>query len=129
MTTAKVFDITPAHLRRSLQSREAAQTATILDDLADGIEAVHQLANLARFSERPRALIFSIATAAHKAGEDFTELYDAEVAELQGCSERTVRRQRADYLKEARERGFGFVEIIEGDYSRDAGKNAPTWKR
>ena len=128
MTTgAKVFDITPAHLRRTLEGRPAGeQVSVVVNDLADGVEAVHQLANLAGFSERPRAFIFALASAAHKAGDEFVELLDEELAEQQGCSTRTVRRQRADYLKESRERRFGFVEVIEGEYNQGTNQNAPT---
>lgn len=124
---AKVIDITPAHLRRTLRGSSAEQPATtIIDDLADGIEAVHQLSSLAGFSERPRAFIFALASAAHKAGDSFVELYDDELAAQQGCSTRTVRRQRADYLKESRAKRFGFVEVIEGDYNQGTNQNAPT---
>ena len=125
MSTAQVIDFSPAQFRRMPQGAQPAP-ATVVDDLADGIEAVHQLSNLAGFSERPRAFIFAIVTAAHKAGGEYVDLYDAELADLQGCSERTVRRQRADYQKEAQARRFGFLEIIEGDFDRGAGKNAPT---
>lgn len=125
--SAKVIDITPAHLRRTLRNSSAEQPATtIFDDVADGIEAIHQLSNLAGFSERPRAFIFALASAAHKAGGSFVELFDDELAEQQGCSTRTVRRQRQDYLRESRARRFGFVEVIEGDFDKGAGKNAPT---
>jgi hypothetical protein len=124
---AKVIDIAPAHLRRALRSSSAEQAvATIIDDIADGIEAIHQLSNLAGFSERPRAFIFALASAAHKAGDSFVELYDDELAAQQGCSTRTVRRQRADYLKESRAKRFGFVEVIEGDYNQGTNQNAPT---
>ena len=116
-----------ASLRRTLEAQQAgAQAASIVDDLADGVEAVHQLSNLAGFSERPRAFVFALATAAHKTGGDFVEPFDEELAELQGCSTRTVRRQRKDYLRESRARRFGFVEVIEGDYDKDANQNAPT---
>jgi hypothetical protein len=124
---AKVIDIAPAHLRRALRSSSAEQAAaTIIDDIADGIEAIHQLSNLAGFSERPRAFIFALASAAHKAEASFVELYDDELAAQQGCSTRTVRRQRADYLKESRAKRFGFVEVIEGDYNQGTNQNAPT---
>jgi hypothetical protein len=126
---AKVYDISPAHLRRVARTEDSSAqrpAASIIDDLADGIEAVHQLSNLAGFSERPRAFIFALATAAHKTGGSFVELFDDELAELQGCSTRTVRRQRKDYLRESKARRFGFVEVVEGDYNNSAGKNAPT---
>jgi hypothetical protein len=125
--SAKVIDIPPAHLRRTLRSSSPEQpAATIFDDVADGIEAIHQLSNLAGFSERPRAFIFALATAAHKTGGSLVELFDDELAELQGCSTRTVRRQRQDYLRESRAQRFGFVEVIEGDFDKGASKNAPT---
>lgn len=125
--SAKVIDISPAQLRRTLRNPPAeGRAATIFDDVADGIEAIHQLSNLAHFSERPRAFIFALATAAHQTGEKFVELFDAELAELQGCSVKTVQRQRADYKRESKARRFGFVEIIEGDYDRAQGKNVPT---
>lgn len=125
--SAKVFDVTPTQLRRTLRSSSVEQpAATLLDDIADGIEAIHQLANAAGFSERPRAFIFALASAAHKSGEQFVKLYDDELAAQQGCSTRTVRRQRADYLRESRAKRFGFVEVIEGDYNRGTNQNAPT---
>lgn len=121
--TATVYDFEPAQLRRAMRRAPAAD---VLDDLADGIEAVHQLANIARFGERPRAFVFALATAARSRGADLVELYDAELAALQNCSERTVQRQRADYIAEARLHRFELVEFEEGEFDRAAGKNAPT---
>lgn len=124
MSTATVYDLTPAQLQRTVARKSgdppsAAASFSICDDLADGIEAVHQCANLAGFTERPRAFILALATAAHSHNTDSIELYDAELAELQGCSKRTVQRQRDDYLRESRAKNFDFVEIIEGAFDKE----------
>jgi hypothetical protein len=102
---------------------------SIVDDLADGIEAVHQCANLAGFSERPRALIFALASAARSRHNEAIELYDEELADLQNCSTKTVQRQRADYLGESRQKKFDLVEIIEGTYDKTRNRNEPTLYR
>ncbi len=130
MSTATFYDFTPAQFRRTT-NRQASepQPAGVLDDLADGIEVVHQCANIAGFTQRPRAFIFALATAAHSRGDDQIELYDEELAELQNCSKRTVQRQRADYIREAKTKEFDLVEIIEGEFDRTEGKYKPTLYR
>src|ERR1700749_2673529 len=125
--TAKVTDSAPAQLRQQVEREQVRQAAaSITDDLADGIEAIHQLSNLAGFSERPRAFIFALASAAHNVGAEFVELFDDELAEVQGCWTKTVQRQRPDSLTESKSRRFGFVEVIEGEYDKGEGKNVPT---
>jgi hypothetical protein len=127
MNTATVYDFTPAQFRRTTNKQASEPLpAGILDDVADGIEAIHQCANIAGFTERPRAFIFALATAAHSHGQDQLELYDKELAELQNCSTKTVQRQRADYIREAKTKDFDLVEIIEGDYDKTEGEYEPT---
>jgi hypothetical protein len=103
--SAKVYDLRPADLTRFVarQSHEpAVQSAAVLDDLADAIEAIHACANLAGFSERPRSLIFALASFTRARSGDYVELFDEELAQMQNCSTKTVCRQRAAYLREAR---------------------------
>jgi hypothetical protein len=129
MNTAQVLDITRGQLQRSVRLQQTPTTATefsVFDDLADGIEALHHLANLAGFSESPRSFIFTLISAAKDSKEKAVKLYDEELAELMGCSIRTVQRQRADYQKEAKARNFGFVEILEGPFDKEKKCYLPT---
>ncbi len=130
MSKAKVYDMTGAQLRRELERGATAPAEqpehSIAADMADGIEAIHQCMNLADFTERPRAFIFALSTAALSQGSDHVALYDEELAELQNCSDRTVRRQRADYLRESQARHFAPVEIIEGEFDMNKQKFGPT---
>jgi hypothetical protein len=131
---ANAGDRTPASLHaetgdreaRGTQARKAVAPAGILDDLADGIEAIHQIANLAGYTERPRAFICALATAAHSLSGEPIEISDKDLANLQGCNERTVQRQRHDYRKESQARNFDLVEIIEGDFDKESMHNLPT---
>lgn len=127
---AKVYDISAAHVRRTLDAQQSdAAAAAIIDDVADGIEAVHQLANCAGFSERPRAFILALLSAARSRDNTQVELFDDELAALQNCSTKTVQRQRVDYFKEARGRGLHLIEIVEGEFVKageGSGKNRPT---
>lgn len=132
MSKANVLDMPAAQLKRELE-REATAPAGqlqhgIVEDMADGIEAMHQFMNLAGFKDRDRAraLVLALATAALSKGTDHTALYDDELAELQGCHVRTVRRQRADYLRESQARDFSPVEAIEGEYYMSEQKYKPT---
>ena len=125
-STAHAFDVAPARVL-SLVERPAHGASSVADDMADGIEAIHQIANLAGFSERPRAFIFALATAAHANGSASVDLYDAQLAGLQNCSDKTVQRQRADYLNESRRlRTVDLVGIEEGEYDRESDCHAPT---
>jgi hypothetical protein len=127
--TATVHDSTRAQFQRSVNLRQTPATVTefsVFDDLADGIEALHHLANLAGFSERPRSFILTLISAAKNTKEKAVKLYDEDLAELMGCSARTVRRQRADYQREAKARNFGFVEIIEGPFDKEKKCYLPT---
>lgn len=127
--TAKVFELRPSHLTRLVEreGREVeARPGAVLDDLADAIEAIHACANLAGFSKRARDLIFALATCVHSRTGDYVDLIDEELAELQNCDAKTVQRQRQDYLREARERRFDLIAIVEGEYDSDAKRHAPT---
>ena len=125
--TAQAFDVAPARVLSLVERQAGADTSTVADDLADGVEAVHQIANLAGFSQRPRAFILALATAAHSRGAASVELFDAELAELQNCSDKTVQRQRADYQSEVlRLRTIDLVGIEEGEYDRVNDAHAPT---
>jgi hypothetical protein len=85
--------------------------------------------NLAYFSERPRAFILALASAALNSKGESVMLFDKQLAQLQNCSKRTVMRQRADYLKERAARKFDPLEIIEGEYDRTRNANAATHYR
>src|SRR5205085_9124025 len=115
---AQVHDIAPAQFRRMVKTQGAGPrpAASILDDLADCVEAVHQLANLAGFSERPRAFVLALSSAARSRENSQVELFDEELARLQKCSVKTVQRQRADYFAEARRARLDLVEIVEGEF-------------
>ncbi len=123
---ASVLDFNAGQFRRQMDAPVLEHNPAIMQDMADGIEAVHALMNLAYFSERPRAFIFAIATAALDADSDCVELYDDNLAALQNCSKRTVMRQRKDYLREAFNRKFSLIEIIEGEYDKTRNEHAPT---
>jgi hypothetical protein len=124
---APVLDFKLGALRRTVATSQiAAEPTGIFADVADGIEAMHQLANCAGFSERARSFIFALASAAYSEGAAEVKLYDEELAELQDCSDRTVQRQRADYKKDAARARCWPVEIEEGDFNRDENKNEPT---
>ena len=125
--TAQAYDTIPARVLSLVERPATAGAFTVSDDVADGVEIIHQIANLAGYSERPRAFILALATAAHGNGAASVELFDAELAELQNCSDKTVQRQRADYLREARRpRTVDLVGIEEGEYDRDNNEHAPT---
>lgn len=137
---AEVYDVAPAQLRKLFEEQSAAAPLPrphaeaaapgaapapqfgVMADMADGIEAVHQCLNLTGFSERPRAFILALCDAAYKAGSEFVELQDKELAELQGCSTRTVRRQRKEYLDESRRLKISPVEILQPRFDPDRGK-------
>ncbi len=116
-TPATVYDIAPAQLRRMKEAEacEPQPDPAILADLADGVEAIHCLANLAKFSNRPRAFVLALASVAHTRDRAEVELCDKELAALQNCSVKTVQRQRAEYFEEVKRTKFDLVEIIEGD--------------
>jgi hypothetical protein len=127
--TAQVYDLRPSHLPRLVERQSLAgdaHPAAVLDDLADAVEAIHACANLAGFSERSRSLLFALATCAHARCSDYVELFDQELADLQGCSTKTVQRQRADYLREACALKFDLVGVVEGEFDRDANQHAAT---
>src|SRR5205085_6496153 len=102
--TATVHDIAPARLFRLIerQSSEAQLSADIMADFADSIEATHTIANLAGYSNRARDLIFVVASRTHNCAGATVEMTDEVAAEVQGCSTKTVQRQRKDYLRESR---------------------------
>jgi len=127
---ATFTDYNPGRLRQKLRRTPVEpQPFGVLDDLADAIEAIHQCANQAGFSERPRAFVFALATLARSRGQEQVALYDKELAELQNCSTRTVQRQRADYILEAKKKKFDLVEIVEGEFNKTTGENDPTLYR
>ncbi len=127
MKTAQVLDFKLGALRRTVEGdKTAAQPAGIFADMADGIEAVHQLAACADFSEPVRGFVLALASAAKSDDSDRVELFDEELAELMGCSARTVQRRRADYKVEASRSRFSPVEIIEGIYNVTEKKFEPT---
>lgn len=132
MGTAKVLDMTGAQLKKMIERDETSpaseQRHGIVEDMADGIEAIHQFLNLAGFEDRDRArsFVLALSTAALSKGSDHVALYDDELAELQGCAARTVRRQRADYVRESQARHFAPVEVIEGQYDMSEQKYKPT---
>ena len=103
-TTAPVHDIAPARPFRLVerQSNEVEPSASIMADFADSIEVTHTIANLAGYSNRARDLIFVIASRTHNCAGATVEMTDEAAAELQGCSTKTVQRQRADYKRERR---------------------------
>jgi hypothetical protein len=125
--TVKVYETTPARLLSLVEREAGGAGATVFDDLADAVEAVHQIANLAGYSERPRAFILALATGAHSRGSASVELYDEELAAMQNCSTKTVQRQRADYVRESRRlRTVDLVGIEEGEFDRDQNRHAPS---
>jgi hypothetical protein len=119
---------TEAQLEREAAAPAEQSAHSIVEDMADGIEAIHQFMNLAGFKDRDRARAFVLAlsTAALSKSSDHVALYDEELAELQGCDPRTVRRQRADYLRESQARHFAPVEVIEGQFDISEQKYKPT---
>ena len=119
MSTAKVHDITPATFRRTLdkrQSSEGEQTATVLDDMADGILALDCALTLAGFSYEARQLTLSIVGLIGGEGGRL-EVFDKELAEHVNCSDRTIRRWRAAHIKESKARKFSLIHLEECDYN------------
>lgn len=141
----EVYDVMPAQLRRLFDEEPAATPEAgeasapvdatpaprfgVMADMADGVEAVHQCLNFAGFTESPRAFVLALCDAAFKSDSDYVELYDAELAELQGCDERTVRRQRAKYMADSQRLRFSPVEVVEGKFDREQRKYLPTLYR
>ncbi|MFL6228923.1 MAG: hypothetical protein ACJ741_09095 [Pyrinomonadaceae bacterium] len=130
MSKATVYDYTPSQLLRALEehapARECSASCNVVADMADGIEAAYQLMSLAGFTERPRAFVLTLASAAFTMSSDCIELFDDELAELQNCSTKTVQRQRRDYLRESKARHFIPVEVLDGEFNQQKGKNDPT---
>jgi hypothetical protein len=132
MHSATVHDFTPAQFRRTTtkQPSVAPQAAfSIYDDLADGIEAIHQCMNLAGFSERARTFVLALASAAHSHGQDFIKISDEDLAALQNCSPKTIQRQRKFYLQESYKLNCSPVEIQEGNFNADTKRNEVTLYR
>jgi hypothetical protein len=122
MSTATVYDFTPAQFRRTTgrQTSEttAAQTIGIFDDVADGILVLDFALTFAGFSYEARQLNLSIVGLLGS-GKDAIEMFDEELAEHLNCSVRTVRYWRAANLKETESLNFGFIQITEGEYDSE----------
>jgi len=104
---AKVYDITPAQLRRTLgrrpDSEEGVKSATVLDDCSDGILALDYALTFAGFSYEARQIVLSVVGLLGGRGSTL-EVFDAELAKHVQCSDRTIRRWRAAHLKESKAR-------------------------
>ena len=136
MSNATVFDfkpgLTPDQIRLGVQMGVLADDAApspIVADLADGIIAIQWCMTLAGFSERPREFVLTLAGAAVGRGANKVALFDEQLADLQNCSTKTVQRQRADYIREERARRYSPIEIEDGDFNHETGKNNPTLYR
>lgn len=140
----EVYDVIPSQLRGLFEEEPAAAPSPaaesaptpkpapkfgIMADMADGIEAVHQCLNRTGFSERPRAFVLALCDAALRQDSEYVELYDDELAKLQGCSTRTVRRQRKEYLDESRRLRFSPVDVIEPPFDKERQQYPPTLYR
>lgn len=115
---AQVYDIAPARLRalgRWPASEEGEQSATVLDDCADGILALDFAFTFAGFGYEARQLVLSVVGLLGGGGLTL-EVFDGELANHVQCSDRTIRRWRAAYLKKSKARRFSLLEIVEGEY-------------
>jgi hypothetical protein len=128
MSTAAVYDFTPAEFKRTLgrlTNETSAEPARVFDDMADGVIALEYALTFAGFSYEARQLDLSLIGLI-SADEEAVKFFDAELAGHVGCSERTVRRWRAAAIKEAFAKNFSFIEIREGEYTRDRTRYLPT---
>jgi hypothetical protein len=119
MSTAKVYDITPATFRRTLgreQPAEGEQAASVLDDMADGVLALDFALTLAGFSYEARQLTLSIVGLIGGEGGRL-EVFDKGLAEHVNCSDRTIRRWRAAHIKESKAKKFSLLHLEECDYN------------
>jgi hypothetical protein len=115
---AHVLDYMPAAFRRSLDSQspaEGEQTATVLDDTADGILALDFALTFAGFSYEARQLALSIVGLLGGGGR--LKVFDKELAQHVGCSDRTIRRWRKAHIKESKARKFSLLYLEEGNYT------------
>jgi hypothetical protein len=102
--------------------------AGLAADGCDYICALFWMLTAAGFTEVSRGFILSVVAliVREEKHADGCERTDPELAEILGCSERTVQRQRDRYKKESHANSAPFLFIKEGDFDQDLGRNRPT---
>lgn len=103
-------------------------SAGLAADGCDYICALFWMLTGAGFSEVSRGFILAVAAqiVREEEHEDGCEITDPELAEIMGCSERTVQRQRAKYMQESHAHQAPFLFIKEGNFDKDLERNRPT---
>lgn len=117
MSSARVVDYLPRQAGRWLDKEAAAKAGAVLDDVADGILALDFALTFAGFSHEARQLTLSIVGLLGGARGARLAIFDKVLAQHAGCSDRTVRRWRAAYIRETRAKKFSLLYIEEGDYT------------
>jgi hypothetical protein len=111
------------------------RTGNLEADGADFTAALDWLMTLAGYTEAPRSFVRAVVGSIKRDADDNfqqTARTDEELAEVMGCSIRTVQRQRKDYLEQengsdkVKGTNFSIIAVTEGEYDREKGRHAPT---
>lgn len=118
MSTATVYDVTPAQLRRSAAAAAAGVQPGrgIFADMADGSVVAQLFLNFAGFGWDETKFYALIAGLCGEGGRP-VEMFDEELAEHARCTDRTVRAWRAAYLARARTVRCSLLVIDGGEYN------------
>ncbi len=122
-------DYKPGHVRRRTQQPVMGQRdESVVSDMADGNLVTEFFFKFAKFDYAASSLILTLIGILGD-GEQGIKLFDEDIAEIATCSDRTVRRWRADYLAQAKKHNFFPLEIIEGEYDHTKQRYLPTFYR
>jgi predicted transcriptional regulator len=127
-------DYKPAYLKRSLARSEnvnnQAQPYSVVADMADGVIVTQYFFNFARcgewaFEYKETKLVLLIASLCGDGGRT-VEMFDEEIAQHAGCTDRTIREWRKDYLAKARKLNYFPLDITQGEYDAGSQRYAKT---
>lgn len=123
MSTATVYDVTPAQLRRTTSAGAAAAAAVqpgrgLFADMADGAIVAQLFLNFAGFAWDEAKFYALIAGLCGEGGRP-VEMFDDELAERARCTDRTIRAWRAAYLARAGTTRCALLVVDEGSYNSD----------
>lgn len=127
---AQFIDFSPAHAReraarRAIGKGAQQDTVGVFSDMADGVLALDFALTLGRCPHDARKLDLSIVGLLGD-GQTSVEMFDKELAGHIKCSDRTVRRYRADAIKARQTAYLTLIHITEGEYLPDQKLYAPT---
>jgi hypothetical protein len=119
--------------RRKLESLPRVESENLILDMSDVIVVAMLMLKFAGFSWSESSL-FAVILGIAGNSKDGIALYDKDIAEIAGCSVRTVRRWRKTYLQKARgligpegeTKRYSPLGITEGNYDRKKQLHEPT---